>query len=103
MADFAIAMRKIVLEAVASSNPADLAFGTVETLNPISIKLDQKLILPEPNLILTRNVLDYEVEMEIGGTKQTVKVLNALEIGDKVMLIKNQGGQQYIVLEKVVE
>lgn len=125
MVDFAQSMRKITLDAVASTNPAAIVLGTVETVNPLSIKVDQKLIINEPNLILTRNVMDHEIEMTVnhkteiaqGGSgygeydahshdylgKKSFLVHNGLSLGDSVILIKNQGGQQYVVLDKVVD
>jgi len=49
-------------------------------------------------------VTDYETQVIIGGgTKQTMKVFNALKKGDKVVMIRKWGGQDYIVIDKVVK
>ncbi|GMQ62357.1 DUF2577 domain-containing protein [Vallitalea maricola] len=69
-------------------NSQDVTFyyGQVIKIHPLQIQVDQRFILDEDFLVLT----------------STVTVNNALHIGDKVVLLRAQGGQQYIVLDKVV-
>ncbi|MCT4686351.1 DUF2577 domain-containing protein [Vallitalea sp.] len=69
-------------------NSQDVAFyyGQVIETYPLQIQVDQRFILDEDFLVLT----------------STVAVNNSLQIGDKIILLRAQGGQQYIVLDKVV-
>lgn len=69
-------------------NSQDVTFyyGQVIEIHPLQIQVDQRFILDEDFLVLT----------------STVAVNNSLHIGDKVVLLRAQGGQQYIVLDKVV-
>ncbi|QUH32008.1 DUF2577 domain-containing protein [Vallitalea guaymasensis] len=69
-------------------NSQDVTFyyGQVIEIHPLQIQVDQRFILDEDFLVLT----------------STVAVNNLLHIGDKVVLLRAQGGQQYIVLDKVV-
>ncbi|WP_113673231.1 DUF2577 domain-containing protein [Vallitalea guaymasensis] len=69
-------------------NSQDVTFyyGQVIEIHPLKIQVDQRFILDEDFLVLT----------------STVAVNNSLHIGDKVVLLRAQGGQQYIVLDKVV-
>lgn len=83
------------------SKPFALSYGVVESINPLSIKVDQKLPLTSNFLILTNNVKDYEVNITIDGVKQTCTIHNGLKINEKVLLLRVQGGQQYIVLDRV--
>lgn len=95
-------IKKAAVEAVNASDPTTIRYGEVISTNPLQIRIDQKLILGTAQLKLTRNVTDYETEMSVnGGAKQTYKVFNALKIGEKVLLIRMQGGQQYIVVDRV--
>ena len=66
-------------------------------------------------MILTKNVMDYETQVEVDwvtkveqehehkveGIKK-MKIKNGLQAGNKVILVKQQGGQKYLVLDKVM-
>lgn len=112
-------------------------FGTVISTSPLEIQIDQKLTLTEEYLILTKNVSDHEVDIEVNhfteqnalvgygpwDTKHShpdagigeinpnhrhqylgrkkIKIYNGLQKGEKVILIRLQGGQKYIVLDRI--
>lgn len=65
MTDFIKLMKKTAVEAVNASRPADMVFGKVISETPLKIKVDQKLILTEAQLVLSRNVTDYDVDIDI--------------------------------------
>jgi len=56
-------IRQASIEAVNSTDPTRIMYGTVKSLNPLKIQVDQKLILEADFLLLTDNVRDYKVEM----------------------------------------
>ena len=122
-------IKRAALEAVAADKPVQLLFGTVVSASPLKIQLDQKATLLEPMLVLTRNVTDYEMDIEVShwteyekehkhktsdgatamptqhrhkytGTKK-VKVCNALLTGDVVVLARIQKGKRYVVLDRI--
>lgn len=108
-------IKRIAMDAVAASKPADMAIGTVVSVNPLKIQIDQKLILTSAQLVLLRNVTDYRLSVtvdhitEIGGdghshsvagTKELL-VHNALRKDETVMLMQTSGGQKYIVIDRV--
>lgn len=99
--DLVVLIKKAAIEAVNASDPTAIRYGEVISTNPLQIRIDQKLILGTPQLKLTRNVTDYETQMSVNGVTQTYKVFNALKQGEKVLLIRMQGGQQYIVMDRV--
>lgn len=117
------AVKQAAVEAVKADGPMAVSFGTVTSASPLEITVDQKKILSEAQLILTDAVRDYTVEMttmpefheteEISGGagdaafashkhryqgRKKWKVHNALQMGEKVILLRCDGGQQYIVL-----
>ena len=115
MADLVESIKKAALDAVANSDPSAVLFGKVTGVAPLKIQINQKLILEEACLVLTRNVTEYDLDITpdewttesadshrhgITG-KKSIKVHNALEEGDEVILIRQAGGQQYIVLDRV--
>lgn len=112
-------------------------FGTVTSTSPLEIQIDQKLTLTQDYLILTKAVLDHEVDIEVNhfteqsalvgygpwdtkhshpnaGTgeinpnhrhqylgRKKIKIFNGLQVGEKVILIRLQGGQRYVVLDRI--
>lgn len=128
------AMKKASIEAVEASKPVQLIFGVVTSANPLQIQINQKLILGKAQLILCRNVTDYEVQMVVdhqteshththtirdtytgGGSatenthshsfkgQKSFLIKNALRIGEKVIMIRQQSGQKYLVIDRVVD
>lgn len=66
-------------EAVRASCPVAVCTGTVTSASPLKIKIDQKLTLGEKQLIKCRET-------------------GSLNVKDGVVLLRQQGGQKYIVL-----
>ncbi len=115
-------LKESSLSAFKNSKPTSFIFGEVISISPVKIRIDQKLILEQSQLILSRNVTDYEIEMtvdhetenESGGSgyslfsahnhgysgKKTFKVHNSLNVGDNVILGNIVGGQKFIVIDK---
>ena len=93
-------VKRAAVEAVQAGAPMSGGYGYVTSTSPLEITVDQKKILTEAQLILTDAVRDYTVEMTTmpdQGRKKW-KVHNALQMGEKVILLRCDGGQQYIVL-----
>lgn len=107
-----------------SSKPCDIVYGTVISVSPLKVEVDQKLTLEQEHLKLTRAVMDYEVDMTVdhltenraGGSdaasfashnheykgRKKFLIHNGLIIGDKVTMIRAHGGQQYLIIDKEV-
>lgn len=116
-------IKQAAVEAVETQKPAAVLFGTVQSENPLSIFINQKMILEADEIILTRNVTDFETDMTVnhftqntaGGFdaasfeshnhaykgRKTFLIHNALKSGDKVILLRVQGGQRFVVIDRV--
>lgn len=96
-------IKKTAIEVINTSQPCALQYGTVVSINPLKISLDEngKLVLTENFLVLTRNAKDYEVLVEVNGEERKFLIKNALKGNDKVLLLRMQGGNKYVVLDKV--
>lgn len=155
-------IKKMAVGANDANAPTSVLFGTVTSVEPLEITVDQKLKLTERFLMLTKNVKDYKVDVtmdwntentsldanhshstevdsnisvssdispndnnqkitndvtgevsvsvkqkdidlthkhSIKGTK-SITVHNALKINDNVILIQQQGGINFVVLDK---
>ena len=78
-------IQRIVQECVEALKVCNIAYGTVQSTNPLEVELEQTMMaLPEEVLVLT----------------DTVTGDNALSKGDKVIMIRATGGQQYVILSK---
>nr|UWI48812.1 DUF2577 domain-containing protein [Clostridioides difficile] len=78
-------IKKAAMDAVETSNPMKVVFGTIENVNPLKVKIEQKLSIDDFFLIQT----------------ETFKRYTDKKIGDKLVLIRMQGGQQYLILDRM--
>ena len=98
------AVKRAAVEAVRAEAPMTVCYGTVASASPLRIKVEQKKTLGETQLILTDGVRDFQVEVsaaggpEKNGERKEQRVHNALKAGEKVLLLRCDGGQKYIVL-----
>lgn len=131
--DLLVSIKKAAVEAVEAGKPTALTFGRVIETSPLRINVEQKMTLTAAQLMLTRNVTNFQVNMTVNhatdphththeitdtytgsgsassethhhtysGTK-TFTVHNALAVGDEVVMVRMQGGQRFLVLDKVV-
>ena len=77
-------MKQTAKETEHASCPVQVCFGKVTSTMPLKIQIDQKITLGKAQLVMIRTVH------------------NVLEHGDEVVLLRQQGGQKYVVLDKVV-
>jgi hypothetical protein len=118
-------MKRAARDERESSKPVNVYFGEVVSVAPLKINVEQKMVLGESQLILTRNVTDYMTTVtvqwntEIGVLSSDGKttappphlhgivgqknflIHNALEVGDEVILIRQQEGQKFIVIDRI--
>lgn len=108
-------IKQLAVEAVVSGDPTAVVYGVVVNDKPIEISIEQKIKLGEMQLVLLRDVTDYELDVSCNmvsnvenlhshliNCKSKVIVHNKLEIGESVMLVRVQGGQKYIVVDRLV-
>ena len=119
-------IQRAARNAVLAGNPSDYCIGTVISVNPLSIQLDQQEeTLTEDFLILTDLVRDFSVDITVshqtenraGGSgdpsfashnhdykgRKRITVHNGLSVGESVILIRQAGGQEFVVLSRVYD
>ena len=99
--DLLRAIKKSAVEAVEASKPTAIVFGKVISTAPLQISVGQKLTLGKAQLILSRNVTDHAVLHSSEGQSRAVTVHNGLVSGEDVILVRMQGGQQFVVMDRV--
>ena len=91
-------IRQASMGAFEASNPVMVMFGTITKTNPLEVNVEQRFTLSRDFLILTERLTEYKVK--VNG--QDVVIRRGLQVGDKVLLLRIQGGRQYVVWDRVV-
>ena len=113
-----------------SIKPTTIMFGKVISEKPLKINLEQKLTLGENQLILSRNVTDYKTKITIPPTlvmdaglignvegyhgpgvlkdlklpsQMDTIIHNGLKEGEDVILLRLEGGQKFLVIDRLVK
>ena len=84
MANLTEAVRLLSMQAEESAKPSMRIFGTVTSLEPFKVQINEKLTLEKGNLVITQTIRNYI-------TWEYIKV------GSKVVMTRQRGGQLYIV------
>ena len=96
-------MKSIAVKAVEAGKPTDYCFGKVTSKSPLKVSIEQKIILDSAQLVLTRDVTEYETEITIEGIRRKIKVHNELDVGEEVVLLRQKGGQKFLIIDRVVK
>ena len=119
-------VHQAAIDAMESTKPVNVYFGKVVSASPLKINVEQKMILGEIQLILSRTVTDFKTKITAGNIKNyyytgdvnsgtapvspshvhavgtiEVTVHNGLAVGDGVILIRQQEGQRFIVVDRI--
>lgn len=99
-------IKRAAMEANSAANPVTICYGTVLSSLPLQIQVEQKLILGPRQLVLSRNVTDFKtlISMEWKSEKMEkneITIHNGLVVGEKVILLRQQEGQKFIVWDRV--
>ena len=89
------------LEAVENAQMCDLRYGTVINVNPLKVQITNQLILPKSVLVVPQNLTNFSVEVTDETGNKTLTINNELKVGDKVALLRKQGGQSYFILDRI--
>ncbi|MGL4790751.1 MAG: DUF2577 domain-containing protein [Anaerotignaceae bacterium] len=130
MSDLINLIKQISLETITAGKPFTAITGVVTSVSPLEVAIHQNLTITENFLALTNAVRDYktkitfdnpdikqvvtnwDIEEKQEGSKykmtfkepveHDITVHNALTVGEAVILLRQQGGQKFIVLDRVV-
>lgn len=97
--DLLVVIKQAAIETVESSKPANLVFGKIDSTSPLSVNVENKLKLSKEMIIVPQSLTEYGIEID--GEKK--KINNTLKDGDEVILLRVQGGQKYLILDRVVK
>jgi hypothetical protein len=104
-------IKQASIGAVGAGNPVEITLGEVVSIDKFEVKIEQKLILPKEFFIVPESLTRYEIDLthshstHEGSTSNSlnkVVIREGLKQGDKLLLLRVQGGQKYVILDKVV-
>ncbi|WP_278954794.1 DUF2577 domain-containing protein [Lactobacillus apis] len=87
------------------SDYADVVYGEVTSDKPLKVQLSNNMVIDDNFIVLGRNIGKHKVsgKGEVNGQKISFKGLeidNGLKKGDKVTMIRMDGGQQFYLFER---
>lgn len=116
-------IKKAAVQAMKAEKSVEICFGKVTNVFPLKIIVDQKMILGKPQLVLARSVTDFTTEVTVDwitestsgesenysfashnhavSGRKKITVHNGLVVGDEVILFRQQGGQKYVVADRI--
>ena len=120
-------IKRASMDAVANAQMCDLRYGKVTSVDPLKVHITNLFTIPESMLIVPEHLTDHEVKITLNGynwttenksggsgesnfashnhelkqSEQTLKIHSALKVGDKVALLRKQGGQSYFILDRI--
>ena len=112
------------LDAVEAGCPCEIKYGTVTSVKPLLVRLEQRITLSEEALILPRKFTDHKLKISagnvcdyfLGDNSETepvspphvhavgdmeITVHGELNIGDNLILIRQQGGQKFLIFDLI--
>lgn len=90
-------LQSIIIDTTKAMDLLDTGYATVISVSPLTLCIEAtRLNITEPVAVLTNNVRYRAVTVQ----GETVVINKGLEPGDKVLVLKANAGQNYIVISK---
>lgn len=103
--DLIAIIKQAAIDAVNANKPTDIVEGTVISSSPLKIQVSQMQTLESDFLIIADSLTDKQIDVTVNWQYETGKkkmtIHNALKKGDKVIMIRAQGGQSFYVVGRL--
>ena len=98
-----------------ASDYSDVVFGVVSSASPLKVQLSNSMVLTDDFIILGKHIGKFKLKgkTKIKTTKDSdlqgdmvsaeYEFDNSLKAGDKVTMIRMDGGQQFYLFERIGE
>ncbi|MGI5855356.1 MAG: DUF2577 family protein [Candidatus Merdivicinus sp.] len=80
-------MKEIARGCIDEKVSAAVAFGTVITTEPITIRVEERLVLDEGMLVVPEELKKRETEVQLGSEVKTITLSPGLKTGDKAVVL----------------
>jgi hypothetical protein len=95
------AVKQAALDAMENAQLCDLRYGKVVSTSPLKIQVTNQFIIPSSLLIVPEHLTNHKVSVTLDNETKTMTIRGALKVGDKVALLRKQGGQSYFILDRI--
>lgn len=85
--DFVRIIKRIAKDTIENDKPTRLMYGKVTSVSPLKVNIEQRMEIDRRFLVIVERL-----------TKGDDK----LRVGDKVALLREQGGQKFLIIDRVV-
>lgn len=132
MSEILSVIKEAALAAVNDSSPCQVITGVVISTAPLQIQLNQSIVIDSRTIIVPEHLTDYETEITFDdpevkqiyttwnmeetqesnrakisfkqpSVRHKITVYNSLKTGNFVALIRLQGGQKFLIVDRVVK
>lgn len=73
-------IKQVVKNYINNLKPTRMVFGKIETVNPIAVRINEKLLIPTELIVWVPQLIEEDK-------------------GKKVLMLQQEGGQQFYILE----
>lgn len=94
-------VKRAAMEAMENDKPTDLRYGKVVSVSPLKVQVTNQFTIPSSMLVVPQHLTNYEVSVTLDEDRKKMTIHNALQVNDKVALIRQKGGQSYLILDRV--
>ena len=91
-------LKRAAVEAMQATKPVNVYFGEVVSAAPLKINVEQKMMLGEKQVLWERTGFPLTVT---GLGNKLIYLYKWVVVGDEVILIRQQEGQKFIVLDRI--
>lgn len=94
-------VKRAAMDAVENAQMCDLRYGKVVSTNPLKVQVTNQFTIPQALLTVPEHLTNRTITIKMDDETKTMVIYNALKIGDKVALLRKQGGQAYFILDRI--
>lgn len=100
MNDLRNALKILAQDTINAEKPVEVTFGSVKETEPLKIETEQRLVLTEEFIVVSENLKEKTVQAFFDDRSVKMKIDNSLKEGDTVIMLRQRGGQKYIVIDR---
>ncbi|QGG57411.1 DUF2577 domain-containing protein [Paenibacillus sp. B01] len=90
-------IKQIMARSLEAQQLTKAVFGKVTGLEPLEVAVEQRFTLPAELLVVPEHL--RELAVELGGERVVLR--RGLELGDRLVLLRSEGGSPYVALGRV--
>ncbi|SDT26216.1 Protein of unknown function [Paenibacillaceae bacterium GAS479] len=91
------AVKQIVKHSFEAQQLTKAMYGTVSSAEPLEVTIEQRFTITEEFLTVPEHLTSQELELE----GKRIFLRRGLTVGDKLILLRSEGGSPYVVIGRL--